>query len=873
MATKPIYYNPLTSILRGETPKFKINNPLEFSSSFKPDFFNLGLKPLSEYNIPSAVDVINKKDKKLSPDIKRGLQGGLSMLGSLAGKALSGSKRTDNGVGSMLGSLGDVTGAAIPGWAGAGISAGLNLSGGLYNGAFGYEKNEGAIAELDSKLNSADSRVFSASNTNDLISQGNFSLIDSVDSGDLGEDGWFSNKIQNLEKDYNDKIQLANNQTLANYSAAAENLDRRNDRSMLANYTAYGGPLTMRYTGLMSPFGNQFAGGGNLHTNGGVFSNGLIQINKGGTHEENPNEGVPIGVDDQGVPNLVEEGETIFDDYVFSNRIKVPKAIRNKYKLRGKKDMTFADASKIIAKESEERPNDPISQRGLGALLAHLTQAQEVIRMQQEFAKQNKENNQEMNLFASGGNTEENTPEVSPFNADGSYNTSYAPWWSNDNYTSDYLTAVEGLTNAQLVDYFKKLYTWYNDSNNNNTGKYKAISDLYKKYPELKAETPVISDATFKKLIGAATDGKSGNMHTFIYEALPQQVAKAEDKKTDQKTGNKPIRVNMGVNADGTLVMLPDWYEGYDDEGMSWAERNSDWVQKLGQKTGRVVTKKDENGVDHTYEYFYYNPKDPGPNKEQQAQMEEAKKAASRVANLRYLAPAGAAIMGISDLAGWTNKADYSNADTILNKASSLKYNPIETGYLSDYLSYDPYDINYALTRLNAKNAAAERNIINQSAGNRATAMAGLLANSYNHINNIGDTLIKADDSNFSRRSSVLEYNNSIRQGNLDRAMKAAMSNQAAQQEVDKLGLTGLTQAMSMRDAVNAKRDATISKNISGFFNSLGAIGQEEYTRNMVMSNPALSYYMDRFGNVQYKQPMAIGGYLTIKNKNKYGRY
>jgi hypothetical protein len=35
--------------------------------------------------------------------------------------------------------------------------------------------------------------------------------------------------------------------------------------------------------------------------------------------------------------------------------------MRNKYKLGGTKSLTFADASKKVAKESEERPNDPIS--------------------------------------------------------------------------------------------------------------------------------------------------------------------------------------------------------------------------------------------------------------------------------------------------------------------------------------------------------------------------------------------------------------------------------------------------------------------------------------------------------------------------------
>lgn len=126
----------------------------------------------------------------------------------------------------------------------------------------------------------------------------------------------------------------------------------------------------------------RMAFGGSLHTAGTDWSNGLIEIDNGGSHEENPMEGVPFGIAEDGQPNLVEEGEVVFNDYVFSDRLKVPKAIRNMYKLRGQKDLTYAEAAKKIAKESEERPNDPISQRGLEALLGDLQVAQEQSRQE-----------------------------------------------------------------------------------------------------------------------------------------------------------------------------------------------------------------------------------------------------------------------------------------------------------------------------------------------------------------------------------------------------------------------------------------------------------------------------------------------------------
>ena len=69
--------------------------------------------------------------------------------------------------------------------------------------------------------------------------------------------------------------------------------------------------------------GMLFALGGDMQANGADFTDGLAHVDAGNTHEENPNGGVPMGVAPDGQPNLVEEGETIWNDYVFSNRIKL----------------------------------------------------------------------------------------------------------------------------------------------------------------------------------------------------------------------------------------------------------------------------------------------------------------------------------------------------------------------------------------------------------------------------------------------------------------------------------------------------------------------------------------------------------------------
>lgn len=145
----------------------------------------------------------------------------------------------------------------------------------------------------------------------------------------------------------------------------ADNVDTLNDRLLMQNYF------------------NQAAFGGSLGTHGSDFSNGLVQINAGGTHESNPNEGVPAGIAPDGTPNLVEEGEVIWNnDYVFSNRIKIPAKLRNKYKLGG--GLSFAEAIKEVTKESEDRKNDPISNATTRKIVEEFIDAQEEIRNERQ---------------------------------------------------------------------------------------------------------------------------------------------------------------------------------------------------------------------------------------------------------------------------------------------------------------------------------------------------------------------------------------------------------------------------------------------------------------------------------------------------------
>ena len=127
---------------------------------------------------------------------------------------------------------------------------------------------------------------------------------------------------------------------------------------------------------------------------GGYFSPaGFFRVETGGSHDENPNGGVQIGVDEQGIPNMLEEGEPVYDDYVFSDNITADESILKQFhipsKYAGKLYSEIADA---IVDEAEERPLDTVSNNGLRVMLGRLSEAQE----QQKQEQQEKELEEEL---------------------------------------------------------------------------------------------------------------------------------------------------------------------------------------------------------------------------------------------------------------------------------------------------------------------------------------------------------------------------------------------------------------------------------------------------------------------------------------------
>jgi len=119
----------------------------------------------------------------------------------------------------------------------------------------------------------------------------------------------------------------------------------------------------------------------------------LSEFNNGGTHEENPNGGIPIGQNAS-----VEQGETKWQDYIFSDRIST-----------GNKKETFADASKKIQKKYT-RENDAPSQKALEREMKALMNQQEMFRQELGMTSETQMANGGRIQYPDGGTLPSSTP-------------------------------------------------------------------------------------------------------------------------------------------------------------------------------------------------------------------------------------------------------------------------------------------------------------------------------------------------------------------------------------------------------------------------------------------------------------------------------
>lgn len=785
-----------------------------------------------------------------------GLAGG---LGNIAGGAIGGGM--SSGIGSAMTSLSGLA-SAIPGPWGAVASAGLGVLGGLTNRMFGSKLNKENIADVEGNINRLNSLQADA-NSFDTLSDiwGNTAMGGNFTNSYIGKDGWFSNKAKKKAKQLRDQMELANAYAENALQNNAHNISETTMNNLEANYAALGGFLnqyadggsiyikpenrgkfnatkkrtgktTEELTHSKNPLTRKraifaqnashwkHAFGGELNTNGADFSTGLTFIDNGGLHEDNPYEGVPMGVDPEGNPNLVEEGEIIYNDYVFSNRLTVPKTIRSKYKLKGDKDLTFADAVKQISKGATERPNDPISQETLHEIMSDLAQTQEGVR----------EEASEGNKFAKGGNMWTPT-KINSYKGLSNYYGYNKPFWMNENgkYTDDYNNFINNsYTKDMFRQHIKNQFDFYDNATaeQKQSNRYKAIQnfidankDWYKNRASIANWN--ISDALYNQGKQLALSNP-GFMHP---EELAQNaLAKRADRyflRKKDANGKYTITPMEGVTPWKGFAQSGD-YQGlkYEEAFPNHKEVGSE-ERPLDKKTNTIYT-------DHYYDVI---PEEKSP--EEPKKLPPLSLGRSNE-DLRYIPAIGLGLASITDALGLTNKPDYSEAAQIEATTRGGSYRPVSWSPIGNKLSYRPFDIDYYTNKLSAEAGALRRSLANQSGGNSGRAIAGLLAADYNAQDKLGELFRKSEEYNLEQRQKIEDFNRATNQANSQGMLQADMANQQAYANARESNLRGILAAAEMRQKARLSAEAAKSANLSGFLQAIGDIGYENKSLNMI---------------------------------------
>lgn len=813
-----------------------------------------------------------------------------SVVGQVGGNLIGGG--LSSGAGNTIGSIGSTVGSAISSvnpLLGGIVSVGSGLIGGLTNRMFGSKLNQENINQVKGNISSTANTSFGGS-ADDLMNQlSGASMLGNINRSDIGKDGWFSHKAKNLTNKLRAQAEAANIRLYNNFNQAADVTNENQFLQSMYNVEAFGGPL-FKEGGIMikkenrgkftesanranmgvqeyarhilankedySPtlikranfarnFGGRKAFGGDLNTYGGTYNGGLEYIDNGGTHEQNPFNGVPMGTDRNGTPNLVEEGETIWNDYVFSNRLKVPETLTDKYKLS--KDITFAEASKKLGKEIEETPNDPISKRTFNSFMQDLQQSQEEVKAKKELVKAKRQFNklspqEQLGILngtpVQGDNTMLSNPNEMASNEPQQFDDG---GWMFDNMWEGAPEYQNSYLKGNIPYYQGKVSSkGYSVKDIEGTDNYKNFTKYALTLPDSHNYWQTLSNKTGKDVTylknnyeRLRNDGKLGWVHrTPKFNNISTQadnpftIYQPLDALGNQKPFNMLSPYGMGYSAND-IVPFSD---RIDANGNTVIDLKNKEFISTGTK--KKTNNKEDNGLLPTW--------------------------------MRYAPIVGSAIGAASSL---LSKPDESSADAILTAAREAgQYTPISFNPIGDYIQYNPFDRDYYINKLNAESGAARRAIINQSSGNRGNAMAGILAADYNAQNQLGALARQAEEYNLAQRQKVAEFNRGTNMFNTEGMFKADAANQTARMQARSTLLQGTMQAERLRQAARQQLAAERSANLTNLFNNIGNIGRENMNFNILNTSPAFPWSMTNRGKSKYKK--ANGGKLNRKRGN-----
>lgn len=845
----------------------------------------------------------------------------MATIGKATGSAIAAGRESGVGNAIITGGnfLGDIVGEVpILGKFGEGATKlAAETLGGVVNAAFDNKIDEQAVAGIRGEAEQLNNKQFDASNTADLLTNANFDMLGVVNKNDIGKEGWFSNKVTNLAKELTTGNMYANNNATIKYMDSVDKVDYNNDFAALKNQTAFGGPLMMRYSGPMSPFGKRFDTGGNiyikpskrgtftaaakehgksvqafasqvlanknnyspsmvkkavfarnsakwhatggpLYTQGGVWSDGLTYINEGGTHEENPYDGVQVGVDPNGIPNTVEEGEVIFNDYVFSNRLNLDEKQKNYFKLGGKMKYSYADAAKKLTKEFEETPNDPISKNGRNAILQDLMMFQEEKRAKQQerklarqFDKMSTEEKMGLMEMANQYAQQQNQGMQQP---------------------QEELQGIPYAKGGRLVNKFSGEEPFTPIIVNDKEHSYSAYgTNSPASNPTIQEGWNSFKDDSGNPLFNEDTKTYDSRYRSpgFLNFVESQWKAKGEPWWTSK---NAPDYFRNNKTAPSLQQLLygegenePLMFDGIRGDAHTFGQYMfNKWQESLSKN--QSPSKSDSpfgiyanlESSNPKIEDVFPNiatPKGPeiplrpgGPETPTKPKQKDIPTYDTSEMYSPLLGHAGTVFNTLF------SKPDYSTANDLYSKAIKLgNINRVTAAPVGQHLKYDPTDVNRMISQLNANTAATRRGAIEMSLGNRAQAMRQLTGINNTYLSGLADTYAKSALENRGQLERVFSFNRDTDKFDSENALRAAMANQSAQTQANVAAFSGIEKAIAERNRIDAERSATLSAGLTGYFQTLHDIGKQKFIMNSINKNPGYRYYYDRDGGTNYK--------------------
>lgn len=600
-------------------------------------------------------------------------------------------------------------------------------------------------------------------------------------------------------------------------------------------------------------------------------TNGVTKFEAGGSHESNPNGGIYQGTAADGSPNLVEEGEVKWKDYIFPKRMKPTKAMLKQFnldpKLAGK---NYAEIATEIQKESESRPNTPHYVQTMDEMMGRLracheehqmrNQAKEMMKMMEALPPE-----AQMQMFeqmAGGQPMGMPQPTGEPMQMPAQEQMPLEQ--AQPGMMEQPMAACGGRQKAHKY------------AEGGTLKSYKKKADIEKNLPWLKA---LYTEEEWKKLFDKngniiAKKGEPKGLYdpngayikalntSLNREAYGQwSEAQKQDFVNRLRTINPKTYADLKVSDIGTKLsferlynLATDGYVGGHHQIAQFSPDNStinesepikytavDWTNPTDGSASVEINPMPLEGVTGNEEKGFVIPDrynvdpqrwrrvgneyrfDIRHGDEGNAEIAPITTTPSRSSEYpEYsLGPGiGTAMAGML----WTfNLPDYEKA----NALESYQWTPRDYTPIGDYLTYRPMDENYMANMLRSQAGATRRAIGNHAGPSTNPAM---LAADYNAMTALGDTIMRMEEANEKNRQAVATFNRGTNQYNAGEANTAEQANFGLQPYM----YGQAKDVAEARDAATTLASEINSKALGHAINGLGKVYDTDYANRQL---------------------------------------